>query len=149
MALTGALGLWFAEPWLFPSLGPTIFLQTISPDQAASRPWNLLVGHAAGVVAGFGCVLLTGAQHSPSVIGAGLLTPERIAATALAVTTTMALQAVLRAHHPPAAATTMLITLGGLLPSGRTLVALVVGVCVVCLLGEAARRWLPPAAPSS
>lgn len=34
----GAVGLWISAPWLFPSLGPTIFLQVQKPDLPTARP---------------------------------------------------------------------------------------------------------------
>jgi hypothetical protein len=143
MGIIGVVG-WLAhQPWLFPSLGPTIFLQTANSEQLASRPWSVFAGHAAGAIAGFACVFATHAQWTPAVMSSGMLTPERILATALAVTVTMVLQAILRAPHPPAAATTMLITLGGLKPKPETAVTLFAGVLLVMILGEAARHLHP------
>jgi hypothetical protein len=53
------------------------------------------------------------------------------------------LQLALKAQHPPAAATTMLITLDGLKPDWETVLAIVVGVLLVATLGEAARLLHP------
>lgn len=36
--IVGGLGLAFQQPWLFPSLGPTIFIHTVTPNQTAARP---------------------------------------------------------------------------------------------------------------
>lgn len=137
------LGLWMEQPWLFPSLGPTIFLQAVTPDQPAARPWNTLVGHAVGVVAGFAALYLLGAQADPPTLSAGVLTIGRVAATALAVGATIALQLALSAQHPPAAATTMLITLGGLRPEWSTVGLITVGVTLVATLGEGTRLLHP------
>jgi hypothetical protein len=48
MGLIGLLGATVSEPWLFPSLGPTIFMQTVTPEAEAAKPWSVLVGHAMG-----------------------------------------------------------------------------------------------------
>lgn len=48
----GVLGMWAHQPWLFPSLGPTIFLQTVTPNESAARPWNTVRGHGVGIAAG-------------------------------------------------------------------------------------------------
>ena len=140
MGIIGALGLWAGQAWLFPSLGPTIFLQAVTPQEAAARPWNTLVGHAIGVVAGFAAVFLLGAEHAPSVLSTDVLSASRVAATAFAVGATVALQLAAGAQHPPAAATTMLITLGGLKPDPHTVLVIAVGVVLVAALGEGARR---------
>jgi CBS-domain-containing membrane protein len=143
MAVIGALGLWAGEAWFFPSLGPTIFLQAVTPDQPGARAWNTLVGHTIGVAAGFAAVYLVGANHAPPSMSADMLTASRVAATALAVGATIGLQYPLRALHPPAAATTMLITLGGFKPGLHTVWLIAAGVALVTLLGESARRLHP------
>jgi len=61
MGAIGALGLWAGQAWLFPSLGPTIFLQAVTPHEPSAQLWNTLAGHAVGVAAGFGALFLFGA----------------------------------------------------------------------------------------
>jgi hypothetical protein len=136
----GVLAVLVDRPWLFPSLGPTIFLQTVNPDQSASTPWNTLAGHAAGAAAAFLALALFGALHTPPAVAGGVLTPSRAAASALAVGLTIALQQVARAQHAPAAATTLLLTLGALPATGGSVLALAIGVGLVTGLGEIARR---------
>jgi hypothetical protein len=65
MAVVGMLGSWVGQPWLFPSLGPTIFLQAVTPDEPAARPWSTLSGHALGLAAGFAALYLFGAEADP------------------------------------------------------------------------------------
>lgn len=143
MGIVGMLGLWGGQPWLFPSLGPTIFLCAVSPNEPGARLWNTVVGHGIGVATGFAALFLFGAQHAPPALGAEGLTAARVAATALAVGATVAFQLFANARHPPAAATTMLITLGGLTPEWNTILVIAVGVGLVAALGEGARRWRP------
>ncbi|QGM96372.1 HPP family protein [Methylocystis parvus] len=137
MGLVGLLAVLVRQPWLFPSLGPTIFLLATSPADPAARPWNVFLGHAIGVAAGFGALFLFGAQETPSVFAADAVSMSRAAATALAVGATMLLQTLSDAKHPPAAATTMLITLGGMPASWLTAAAVAVGVALVMALGYA------------
>lgn len=141
LCVLGVVG-WIAfavrQPWLFPSLGPTVFLQAVNPADSSARPRSVLLGHAIGVAAGFASLYLCGAQGSPSVFAVEAVPLARAAATALAVGATIFLQALLRAKHPPAAATTMLITLGGMKPGWGTVVAVAAGVGLVAALGAVA-----------
>jgi CBS-domain-containing membrane protein len=63
-----------------------------------------------------------------------------VAAAVLAVMLAMALELIMRASHPPAAATTLLVALGSCRPTVRDTVALVVGVLLLAAVGEALRR---------
>jgi hypothetical protein len=128
IAIVGGLGLVFQQPLLFPSIGPTVFLHTVSPKQSTARAWNTFVGHAIGAVAAFGALALFGGQHMPSAMTAGSIEPPRIYASALAVGLTIAFQLPMRAVHAPAAATTLLITLGGLQADWATIAVLVAGI---------------------
>jgi hypothetical protein len=68
----------FQQPWLFPSLGPTIFIHTVTPNQEAARPWNAFVGHGIGAVLAFLSLALLGALHAPSAMAAGYVRgPDR------------------------------------------------------------------------
>src|SRR5215472_14384223 len=60
MAVIGALGWVCAVPWLFPSLGPTIAIQSEAPEHPAAQPYNVIVGHLIGAAVGFAAVRLTG-----------------------------------------------------------------------------------------
>ncbi len=111
--IVGGLGLAFQQPWLFPSLGPTIFIHTVTPNQEAARPWNTFIGHGIGAVSAFLSLALFGALHASPAMTAGHVTASRIAASALAVALTIGGQIPARAGHAPATATTLLITLGG------------------------------------
>jgi len=138
--IVGGLGLAFQQPWLFPSLGPTIFVHTVTPNQAAARPWNTFVGHAIGAAAAFLSLALFGALHAPSAMVSGQVTASRIAASALAVALTIGGQIPARAGHAPAAATTLLITLGGFRADFATVVVLVVGIGLATFLCDWGRR---------
>jgi hypothetical protein len=123
------------EPWLFPSLGPTIFLHTTAPNALSSRTWNTLVGHGIGLGAGFMALWLFEAHRFPAMFNVEVLPLARVAATGFAVGATVGLQMLLNVQHPPAAATTMLITLGGLRPTWATVSAVCIGVIIVSTIG--------------
>lgn len=44
LAAAGLVGLGLGQPWLFPSLGPTVMLFFESPEQPSSHPVNALAG---------------------------------------------------------------------------------------------------------
>ena len=136
----GGLGWAFQQPWLFPSLGPTIFIHTVTPGHDAARPWNTFVGHAIGAAAAFISLALFGALHAPSAMVAGHVPLSRIAASTLAVALTIGFQIPARASHAPAVATTLLITLGGLAADGATIGVLVIGIGVATFLCDQGRR---------
>jgi len=138
--IVGGLGLAFQQPWLFPSLGPTIFVHTVTPQQEAARPWNTFVGHAIGAAAAFLSLTLFGALHAPSAMTSGQVTFSRIAASAFAVALTIGGQIPARAGHAPAAATTLLITLGGFPADFATVIVLVIGIGMATFLCDWGRR---------
>lgn len=138
--IVGGLGLTFQQPWLFPSLGPTIFIHTVTPHAPAARPWNTFVGHGIGAAAAFISLALFGALHAPSAMIGGQVTAARIAASALAVALTIGGQIPVRAGHAPATATTLLITLGGLPANAATVGVLVIGIGLATLLCDWGRR---------
>lgn len=74
MLLVGLLGLIAHQPWLFPSLGPTAFLQAEQPDQPSARLYQTIVGHLCGLLSGILAVVLLGATTTPSVLSSHELT---------------------------------------------------------------------------
>lgn len=139
----GALAMLCRQPLLFPSLGPTVFTQVHAPRSEAARPWNALVGHGLGVLSAVVALWLTGAAHGSPPVGAAVtLTRPRVVASALAVGLGVAAQIPLRAAHPPAAATALLITLGGIHPEARAVGAIAAGVLLTVPLARLVRPWL-------
>lgn len=138
----GALGFAFQQPWLFPSLGPTIFIHTVTPQDAAARPWNTFVGHGVGAAAAFLSLAVFGGLHAPTAMTVGHLTVARASASAVAVALTIGGQILLRAGHAPAAATTLLITLGGFEADLTTVGVLIIGIAVTTFLCDGGRRVL-------
>ncbi|RJL30163.1 HPP family protein [Bailinhaonella thermotolerans] len=142
------------KPFLFPSLGPTAFLLFFSPLTAASSPRNTLCGHLVGVLAGWLGLTLTGLQDDPPDLEH--VTGPRILAAAIALGLTCGLMPLLRAAHPPAGATTLIVALG-LLRTPADLAVMMFAVAIITLQGVLINRlagvryplWsAPPGAPA-
>lgn len=122
-----ALGGWaLGRPLLLPSLGPTIFMIALQPADPTIRFYNIVIGHAIGLGSGFLVVRLLPAE--PVVIGMA------------ALVVTLLAQKLARATHIPAAATTLLISLGFVPATGETVLRFAVGVLIVGAVAEGARR---------
>ncbi|MCU1569918.1 MAG: hypothetical protein JWR33_659 [Naasia sp.] len=140
LALSGAMGLALTQPWLFPSLGPTVMLFFESPEQPASRPLNALVGHGVGLVAGIACLLALGLAGQPSVPEAGLTLPYLVAG-ALSVAITTLVLTLITLPHPPAGATTLIVSLG-ILTQPLQLLSMAGAVILITVAGWALNRLL-------
>lgn len=138
--IPGLIGLAAGNPWLFPSLGPSAFLQAANPQQPSSRFYNTLVGHLLGIAAGVLAVLILAASNEPSVLATHQLYPHRVWASGLGIALVLLFQLLLRANHPPAAATTLLITLGGFNPNWKDVSTIMIGVAIIAVAGEIMRR---------
>lgn len=99
------------SPFIFPSLGPTAFLLFYQPMAKASSPRNTLVGHFIGATVGWVCLWMFGLLGAPSALLAGVGWGY-VGAAALSLGGTSALMVLLRAPHPPAGATTLIVSLG-------------------------------------
>jgi CBS domain-containing membrane protein len=111
IAILAALAMLTRTPFVFPSLGPTAFLLFFTPLAAASSPRNTLYGHAIGIVCGFGALLLTGLENAPPAIATGV-DAQRVLASALSLAATGAGMVYFGCPHPPAGATTLIVSLG-------------------------------------
>ncbi|BAT52215.1 hypothetical protein NOS3756_11480 [Nostoc sp. NIES-3756] len=140
MLTVGIVGLLAHQPWLFPSLGPTAFLQVETPQQPGAKFYNTVVGHCLGLLAGYLSVALVGAGEAPAVLLTHNLAPIRVWSAALAVGLNTLFGILLKASHPPAAATTLLVALGGFEPKLRSVITVVAGVIIVATVGESLRR---------
>ncbi|HET9887461.1 MAG TPA: HPP family protein, partial [bacterium] len=74
-------------------------------------PRNTILGHAIGILCGYGSLVLFGLQHAPPAMATGV-DAARVGATALSLAATGALMILFKAAHPPAGATTLIISLG-------------------------------------
>lgn len=131
---------WLAGmPWLIPSLGPTAYLQVENPAHPSARFYNTVVGHAIGLAAGLFAVFILGAGETPGVLTDHQVVIGRVWAAAIALTLTILIALLLKASHPPAAATTLLVALGAI-KTQSDFVNAAIGVVAIAVLGEILRR---------
>lgn len=140
LALTGTVGVLTALPWLFPSLGPTVMLFFESPEQPSARPLNTIVGHGVGILAGAACLAAFGLfGQSPAPVGG--LTPAYVGAGALSVALTTLVLTLLELPHPPAGASTLIVSLG-ILTTLPQLLSMMAAVLLITIAGWGANLLL-------
>jgi CBS-domain-containing membrane protein len=98
-------------PLIFPSLGPTAFLFFFTPTAAVASPRNTLIGHLIGASMGYLSLVIFGLTDQGPAITSGV-TWQRVGAAALSLGLTSGLMVLARAPHPPAGATTLIVSLG-------------------------------------
>jgi CBS-domain-containing membrane protein len=138
LTTVGIVGLVVHQPYLFPSLGPTVMLFFESPRSRSAAPRNTLVGHGVAILAGVASLALFGLTNHPPVIQEGITGP-RIGAAALSVALTALVLRAVDFPHPPAGATTLIVSLG-LLTSAGELLDIAVAVVLVTVVGVVLNR---------
>lgn len=133
IAVLALLALVSHNPFVFPSLGPTAYLLFFSPLGKNSSPRNTILGHAVGLVCGYGAFVLTGAGALPFGVHQGIFWP-RILAAALSLSSTGALMVLLDVSHPPAGATTLIVSLGII---SKPIELVIIEVAVFLLVAQA------------
>lgn len=108
MAILGLAAMWSSWQLIFPSLGPTMFLQFYAPSLASSSPRNTVAGHLIGVAVGTAAFLAGRWLH----LGQGGLGPGQVFLAAAALGISGSVMAFTRLVHPPAASTTLIAALG-------------------------------------
>ncbi|WP_231567691.1 HPP family protein [Sinomonas humi] len=111
LTVAGIVGLGLHEPWLFPSLGPTAMMFFETPQAKAARPLDTLVGHGVALVVGIAMFFAFGLEGLPFAPG-GSLTLGHVLAGALSVAVTTLILSCVKLPHPPAGATTLIVSLG-------------------------------------
>ncbi|HXF71052.1 MAG TPA: HPP family protein [Actinomycetota bacterium] len=142
------------QPFVFPSLGPTAFLLFYTPLAPTASPRNTLAGHLIGAAAGYLSLWAFGLRDAGPALAVGI-SASRVGAAALSLGLTAGLMAWLRVPHPPAGATTLIVSLG-LLTQLNQLGVLLLGVLLLVVQGFAINRlagipyplWAPRLAPS-
>ncbi len=142
------------SPFIFPSLGPTAFLFFYTPTAPTASPRNALIGHTIGVVAGYFSLVVTGLTMAGPAYAVGVTGP-RVIAAALSLGLTSGLMVLLKSPHPPAGATTLIVSLG-ILTQPRQLVILLLAVVMLTVQAFVINRlagidyplWSPRRDPS-
>jgi len=153
IAIMSAVALITGAPFIFPSLGPTAFLLFYTPMLAASSPRNCLIGHGIGAASGYFALVVFGlTDHGPAL--AEGVAWNRVGAAALSLGLTSGLMVWARSPHPPAGATTLIVSLGILhRPSDLAILMVAVALLVVQAYvinrsaGIAYPRWSPAPNP--
>lgn len=143
IVVTGFVGYKLKQPWLFAALGPTVMMMVANPGHETTRFRAVVVGHLAAIACGYLALLMLNAAEVPALTAAAKSFSPRIWASAAALAMLALVQPQLRAHHAPAAATALLITLGAMRMTGRTPLVLIGSVALVATLAELAARLRP------
>lgn len=126
------------QPFVFPSLGPTAFLFFYAPTTAAASPRNTIYGHAIGVVSGYLALVAFGLADDATAMTTEITGP-RVGAAALSLGLTSGAMVLARAPHPPAGATTMIVSLGIISEPGH-LVVLMAAVVALTVQAQLINR---------
>jgi CBS domain-containing membrane protein len=140
-------------PFIFPSLGPTAFLLFYSPMLPAASPRNTLGGHLVGILAGYLALVLFGLTDRGPALAEGL-SWANVGAAAVSLGLTSGAMVWARVPHPPAGATTLIVSLG-ILRRPWQLAVLMVAVALLVLQGIVINRlagldyplWAPRTPP--
>lgn len=139
LILLAALAAWGThQPLLFASLGPTAYELIEAPKRRSARAWNVMAGHAIGVLAGFAALWLTHAWAAPAV-GGGAPAWPRVWAAALAAMLTVFGTMLARATQPAAISTSLLVSLGTM-QSGRDVLFILGSVVLLVVAARPLRR---------
>ena len=138
IGLMSTLALITGSPFIFPSLGPTAFLFFYTPRAPSASPRYTLVGHTIGVLAGYFSLVVTGLTTAGPALAVGVTWP-RVIAVALSLGLTSGLMVLFKSPHPPAGATTLIISLG-FITKPSLLIVLLVAVMILTLQALAINR---------
>lgn len=153
IGLMSLVALLTKQPFIFPSLGPTAFLLFYTPMLPTASPRNTLCGHLVGAVAGYLSLVIFGLLDAGPAIVVGV-SWSRVGAAALSLALTSGVMVWLRVPHPPAGATTLIVSLG-LVTTIPKLGVLMLGVLLLVVQGFAINRlagvpyplWSPRSEP--
>jgi CBS domain-containing membrane protein len=151
IAVMSVVALLTGSPFVFPSLGPTAFLHFYTAMAPAASPRNTVLGHLIGVAAAVVSLALFGLSDAGPALSGGM-SAARVGAVALSLGLTSGAMVWLRVPHPPAGATTMIISLGILTGTAHLAVLMLAVVLLTMqafainrLAGLPYPRWAPPA----
>ena len=154
IGLMAAAALATGAPFIFPSLGPTAFLLFYTPTQPAASPRNTMGGHLIGVAAGYLALVLFGLTDRGPALAEGVQWTN-VAAAALSLGLTSGAMVWLKLPHPPAGATTLIVSLG-ILRAPWQLAVLMLAVALLVVQGIVINRlagidyplWAPRPPPA-
>lgn len=121
------------SPFVFPSLGPTAYLFFFAPMGKSSSPRHAILGHAIGLVCGYAAYVVMG-SHGFTATSFSQVSWREIIAAALSLAATGAIMVLMRVSHPPAGATTLIVSLGILTRPGYLVI---IEIAVILLTAQA------------
>ena len=141
IALLSLLAFVTGSDFVFPSLGPTAYLFFSSPLAESASPKDAILGHAIGLACGYAAfrLALEFGQYSLANFDHGFYWPKILAA-ALSLASTATFLVLLRIHHAPACATTLIVSLG-ILSTPRDLVIIELAVLLLTAQAFAINRF--------
>ncbi len=114
---------------------------------------NTIIGHAIGAIAGYFSLVVTGLTMAGPALTVGGTWPRAIA-TGLSLGLTTGVMVLLKVPHPPAGATTLIVSLGVLrqpwqlvLLMGAVVLLTLQAIVINRLAGIAYPLWSPPREP--
>jgi len=153
IAIMATAALVSGQPFIFPSLGPTAFLFFYAPLTPPASPRNAFIGHLIGATAGYVSLAAFGLLDEGPALTTGV-TAGRVGAAALSLGLTSAVMVLARSPHPPAGATTLIISLGIVRELGHIAILMVAVVLLTIqaivinrLAGLPYPLWETPPAP--
>ncbi|GAA3129531.1 HPP family protein [Streptosporangium carneum] len=149
VAVPAVIAWLLGQPFVFPSLGPTVYLALTAASTPAASPRNTLVGHLVSSASGYVALVVTGLTR----VAPNLSHPDgrRVAAVAIALALTSAGMLLTDTTHPPGGATTLIVALGLLRTPWQLLIlmaAVTVTTAVLIAVNRLARRPYPLWAPA-
>lgn len=137
MALLGVLAVWAAEPFIFPPLGPTLFILFAFPMAQEAHPRNVIGAHLIGLLSGIIALVIFGLVNvAPDLTD---LDWNRLGAVIVALVIAIGILMGLRFLHIPGIATAMVVAMG-LLSAPADWTFMLLGVIVATLLGVCVNR---------
>jgi CBS-domain-containing membrane protein len=143
------------QPFVFPSLGPTAFLLFYTPMVVTACPRNTLAGHAIGAACGYLALVVFGLRYAAPALATSVTLP-RVGAAALSLGLTSGVMVWCKVPHPPAGATTLIVSLG-ILRTPEQIAVLMLAVFLLVVQGFVINRlagipypvWAPPRAAAA
>lgn len=111
LGLLAILALLTQSPFVYPGLGPTGFLLFSLTSSPMACPRNAIIGNAIALLVGYLCLMITGLTEAGSALTVGFTWPRMIA-VALSIALTSGLLDLFHVQHPPAGASTLVVSLG-------------------------------------
>ncbi len=139
IGLIAAVAHWTNASFIFPSLGATAFMIFYAPLAPPAAPRNVVLGHLVGALVGWCSLALFGLLDEPAAYTSSIGW-ARVGAAALSLGTAAGLMVLLRAVHPPAAATSLIVSLG-LMPDLKQLPILMGAVLLLVLQASLMHRF--------